>query len=883
MTKRFLQLNNDTESYVCKKYALALLGFVIWLCSTCISKGYAQDVDNDGVIDIRDLDDDNDGIKDSDEDICVKANADDGIFTGPTTSAITWDFSTGERRPFSLPNVEIGDLFTVNPTSFIRKSGDYFFTINFSNPVPASEIVLIIFDYDRTGSINFEVTSGTATSRDFIARRYNNENLLTYDSNTGELTRTSPTSVVNPSEGIALQGQGNNIVSQITIRTNRLSSGDQIGYFITTPPYCDDDNDGVINSRDLDSDNDGIYDTVEAGGILSSSGSGRAQDDNDNTDNTGNIGIPTSAGSGLVPIATTTGISNHLNIDSDGDRCNDTSEAGFTDDDYDGILGPSPVVVDANGIVTSASDGYTNPNMAYIDDTITTICNTSITINQPIAIDDIINATEASTISVTGTTTGAIAGQPITLTFTDAVSNSVIVNTSVASDGSWIASNIDLTNLNDGIITISGIVVNQFSFTDNDAIQVELDMTDPVVDSFITNNFTPILVGNDKPNMLITILVSEENNTIPIATYSTVTDTDGNWSINTNTIIPASGVFPDLSDNDIIKISATDNAGNTGIGFVTIDITTPEADSFTSPIIKPILTGFGEPNETLTIQISVNSNTTPQATYTLITDSDGVWSIDTNQNVPVSGVFPDVENGDMINVQVNDIAGNTGNGVVLIDTTDSDADGLPDLIEEVEGSDPFDACDPNPAALPNGDCDSDTVFNQFEIGDDPETLQDTDGDTIPDIIDADDDNDDIPTVEENPDPNGDGNPEDAVDSNGNGVPDYLEPNTIDLNAVDGITVYATVSPNGDTFNDVLVIRGIEKFKNKVTIFNRWGVKVFDTQNYGSDHNFFSGIAEDKNVIAQNDGLPSGTYYYTLEYTLDSGVQKKRAGYFYLNR
>jgi hypothetical protein len=55
------------------------------------------------------------------------------------------------------------------------------------------------------------------------------------------------------------------------------------------------------------------------------------------------------------------GIVDRLDLDSDGDGCLDVTEALFTDDDADGILGPSPVTVDADGLVTSGSDGYTVP------------------------------------------------------------------------------------------------------------------------------------------------------------------------------------------------------------------------------------------------------------------------------------------------------------------------------------------------------------------------------------------------------------------------------------------------------------------------------------------------------------------------------------------
>ena len=55
------------------------------------------------------------------------------------------------------------------------------------------------------------------------------------------------------------------------------------------------------------------------------------------------------------------GIVDSLDLDSDGDGCSDVLEAGFIDDDGDGQLGPLPITVDSNGLVTSGSDGYTTP------------------------------------------------------------------------------------------------------------------------------------------------------------------------------------------------------------------------------------------------------------------------------------------------------------------------------------------------------------------------------------------------------------------------------------------------------------------------------------------------------------------------------------------
>ena len=47
-------------------------------------------------------------------------------------------------------------------------------------------------------------------------------------------------------------------------------------------------------------------------------------------------------------------------MDSDGDGCNDVIEAGFTDSDADGIVGSSPVTVDAQGKVTGVT-AFTTP------------------------------------------------------------------------------------------------------------------------------------------------------------------------------------------------------------------------------------------------------------------------------------------------------------------------------------------------------------------------------------------------------------------------------------------------------------------------------------------------------------------------------------------
>ena len=112
---------------------------------------------------------------------------------------------------------------------------------------------------------------------------------------------------------------------------------------------------------------------------------------------------------------------------------------------------------------------------------------------------------------------------------------------------------------------------------------------------------------------------------------------------------------------------------------------------------------------------------------------------------------------------------------------DSDGDGLPDSWEVAHGTDPLvnDA-----SADPDGD--GLTNAQEFTAGTDPQNA-DTDGDGVPDGIeleygdtdgdgtinplDSDDDGDGIPTIDEDPNRNGD--PTDD-DTDGDGTPDYLD-------------------------------------------------------------------------------------------------------------
>ena len=100
----------------------------------------------------------------------------------------------------------------------------------------------------------------------------------------------------------------------------------------------------------------------------------------------------------------------------------------------------------------------------------------------------------------------------------------------------------------------------------------------------------------------------------------------------------------------------------------------------------------------------------------------------------------------------------------------------------------------------------------------------------------------------------------------------------------GVVVYNAVSPNADGVNDYFNIDGIDKCKNNtVSIYNRWGVKVYETTAYNTNGNVFKGISEGRVTIDKNEKLPVGTYFYVINFLDDNGNKNVvKSGYLYIN-
>ncbi|WP_430614372.1 hypothetical protein [Flavobacterium sp. JP2137] len=67
------------------------------------------------------------------------------------------------------------------------------------------------------------------------------------------------------------------------------------------------------------------------------------------------------------------GFPNHQDLNADADTCSDVIEMGYSDPDHDGMLGVSPVTVDRYGAVTG-SGGYTVPKNLYWLDASKNVC-----------------------------------------------------------------------------------------------------------------------------------------------------------------------------------------------------------------------------------------------------------------------------------------------------------------------------------------------------------------------------------------------------------------------------------------------------------------------------------------------------------------------------
>ncbi|QNM84412.1 proprotein convertase P-domain-containing protein [Polaribacter pectinis] len=332
--------------------------------SATISVTTQKDSDGDGVGDDVDEDDDNDGILDIDESSCeifevqgYSAVVYDGVSgqnswnlisasnTFPVTGfsqVATFDYeefngtSKGfyidfKENPFDLHTSSDGDVSNYSGTPIPENDDDA--AIVFTKTITAAEEGIYNFDIDYGDDHIFFYINGV--------KQYQVQNAYGPFPQDASYNTVSAGITFNAGDVISLvvveEFRFNTEIDIRFIKTNNIGGG---------PATCfiDSDGDGVPNSLDLDSDNDGIPDVIEAGGT-DANRDGRADDNDNNADNTGSNGIPTTAGTGLTPLDSDGDLLlNYLDIDSDNDGIPDNIEGQTTS----GYTAPSSTFADVN-------------------------------------------------------------------------------------------------------------------------------------------------------------------------------------------------------------------------------------------------------------------------------------------------------------------------------------------------------------------------------------------------------------------------------------------------------------------------------------------------------------------------------------------------------
>jgi large repetitive protein len=357
----------------------------------------ATDADGDGIANEDDLDDDNDGILDSVENPCEKA------FNFNASSQGWYTINNNNNNlPGTIPASHSTDAGTANVGCTIVSTGPA--NINIAGASPSNTNYVV--DADPSGGTmwlrspdlggqNWSALVGGTFEYSHYDYRAGYTGNPGWNSANGEVRiySTNGTSIGNthPIDQIAFQNGTWNThllaltpanwgttaanlnailssVGYISIRMEFINGGntgdcDDVEYYamdniiLSGAVTCDNDldNDGIINSEDLDSDNDGISDVVEAGGTDPDGdgriGTGAIADTNN--DGLSDI-LDTDLGGTALPIPNSDGNggANYLDIDSDNDGIVDNIEAQSTT----GYIAPSGLDTDLDGL-DDAYDG----------------------------------------------------------------------------------------------------------------------------------------------------------------------------------------------------------------------------------------------------------------------------------------------------------------------------------------------------------------------------------------------------------------------------------------------------------------------------------------------------------------------------------------------
>ncbi len=343
-----------------------------------------DDTDNDGIIDNKDIDNDNDGILNCDE---GKGDATMNL-SDILNPEIVFSDTTTNTSITSSTFIQNNINGTTN--TFIGQNNG-----NFTSTANAANTSNLEYTLDFTQPVNFKFTETTGTNHANITGEYfilkiapSNKNITLLDPDNQLLVDTNFDGIFesgildfsaseirfkyNPSAtGITPYQFIANQVSQLSF-VHHLSNLTENSVFNGTLQLTcfdiDTDSDGIINSFDSDSDNDGIPDLIEKNGTYKTLSNTDANID----------GLDDVFDIAIKAIDTDNdAVLNFLDVDSDNDGIFDLEEAGhgLLDIDLNGIIDNAIALIGANGFV----DGLeTNPDSTIIGYIISDTDNDSV-------------------------------------------------------------------------------------------------------------------------------------------------------------------------------------------------------------------------------------------------------------------------------------------------------------------------------------------------------------------------------------------------------------------------------------------------------------------------------------------------------------------------
>ncbi len=723
----------------------------------------APDMDGDGIADNADIDSDNDGILDINE----------GSVCNVISNSLTYEFydlsvspsvdnipTTGATATGSVSEIDVDALWTsITP-------GDHEnFAIRYSGFI----------------KINTTETYTFYTSSDDGSKLFIDGNEVVDNDGLHDILETSGTIALNqgiyPITILFFERTGGEFLSMSY--SSATISKTVIPFSVLSENTCTDtDYDGIPDYLDLDSDNDGIYDVEEAGngsldtnndGVLDSNDAGFNDSNNNGADDTAET---------TTPIDTSgDGNFDFQNTDSDSDGCNDVTEAGHADSDADGQVDGTGI--SASGLVTGTSTAYTGTTTNVTTATETTVDATAL-------VDQLVVTGGAASFTITSATA----------TSTTAFSTGGVPNYSSSSTDVSTALNYQW-QLNGTNLTNGGIYTGVTSDTLNISDVTGLD----------GSVYTLIVTHSDNlctqiENSVTLTLDSDMDGDGIGDTTDLDSDNDGILNVNEGAVCDEINHILSYEFYDINVSPSVDNIPTTGatatgsVSEIDVDalwgmITPGDHDTFAIRY-----TGFITINteETYRFYTSSDDGSKVLIDGNEIVDNDGDHATQERSGTialtpgiyPITILFYERTGLESLSVSYSsptisktlipfsvlsdNICTDTDNdGIQDYLDIDSDNDGIPDNVE-AQSTNGY--ISPSGSGATMVDLNNDGVDDNYGSG--LASLEDTDGDSIPDYIDSDSDNDGTPDIQEN----GMANTLSGNDADGDGLDDNFETTNI---------------------------------------------------------------------------------------------------------